>query len=178
VEGRLRLAATLARVAPGAFESKVARSPEAARRLFSHALSSGAAPHERLLSPGALASLRALVDAGATRRLDAAELGGVRAACAEARHAHAEAKRDERGFRLLKGSTFSSRVRGDRFVFEPASAEALSSQGKERGFFGFGALATATPRWFPRRGADALAALDALVADLDEEMRAEKRARA
>jgi len=179
VEGRLRLAATLARVAPGAFESKVARSPEAARRLFSHALSSGAAPHERLLSPGALASLRALVDAGATRRLDAAELGGVRAACAEARHAHAEAKRDERGFRLLKGSTFSTRVRGDRFVFEPASSEALSSQGKERGFFGFGALATATPRWFPRRGADALAALDALVADLDEEMRAEKkRARA
>ena len=106
--------------------------------------------------------------------------GGVRAACAEARHAHAEAKRDERGFRLLNGSTFSTRVRGDRFVFEPASSEALSSEGrKERGFFAFGALATATPRWFPRRGADALAALDALVADLDEEMRAEKkRARA
>ena len=59
VEGRLRLAATLARVAPGAFESKVARSPEAARRLFSHALSSGAAPHfSRFLSPGALATLR------------------------------------------------------------------------------------------------------------------------
>ena len=76
---------------------------------------------------------------------------------------------------------FSSIVRGDRFVFEPAffsSEKALSSEGKERGFFGFGALATATPRWFPRRGADALAALDALVADLDEEMRAEKRARA
>ena len=76
---------------------------------------------------------------------------------------------------------FSSRVRGDRFVFEPepAFSEARrESEGKERGFFGFGALATATPRWFPRRGADALAALDALVADLDEEMRAEKRARA
>ena len=165
VEGRLRLAATLARVAPGAFESKVARSPEAARRLFSHALSSGAAPHfSRFLSPGALATLRSLVDAGATRRLDAAE-----------------AKRDERGFRLLKGSMFSSRVRGDRFVSEPepAFSEARrESEGKGRGFFGFGALATATPRWFPRRGADALAALDALVADLDEEMRAEKRARA
>ena len=66
----------------------------------------------------------------------------------------------------------------DRFVSEPepAFSEARSERWKGRGT-GFG-------RWrrrrrvFPRRGADALAALDALVADLDEEMRAEKRARA
>ena len=90
VEGRLRLAATLARVAPGAFESKVARSPEAARRLFSHALSSGAAPHfSRFLSPGALATLRRR----RRRRdptADAAE-PPARARRARARRAHAEA---------------------------------------------------------------------------------------
>ena len=171
IEGRLRLAATLARVAPEAFESKVARSPEAARRLFRRALSSGLptrgrGPHACSVSPGALASLRALVDAGAARQLDAAELAGVRAACAEARHAYAEARRDEPRFWFASGATFSARLRG----LGMNDKEAVSQEGNEHGFgvFGGGRLATATPRWFPRRGADALAALDALIADLDE----------
>ena len=184
VEGRLRLAATLARVAPAAFETKVARSPEAARRLFRRAVSSGIFETERSVSPGALASLRALVDAGAARQLNPAELAGVRAACAEARHACAELRRDERGFRkqtgyphgsFAPGATFSARVRGGFVLTEPRSEKEgfATRAGDERGnaVFGFGALATATPRWFPGRGADSIAALDALVADLDEATR-------
>ena len=140
VEGRLRLAATLARVAPGAFESKVARSPEAARRLFSHALSSGAAPRfSRFLSPARWRRVSARSSTPARPDGWMPPSSPARAACAEARRTHAEAKRDERGFRLLKGSMFSSSVRGDRFVFEPAaffsSEKALSSEGKERALF-------------------------------------------
>jgi hypothetical protein len=177
-EGRLRFAATLARVAPGAFQTKVARSPDAARRLFRHATCSlvptssvsvgftNASSRARAvteISPGALATLRALVDAGAAKRLDRTELAGVRAACADARLAYAETKRDENcGFRRTLGSSFDGRVRGDK--------RNLSLDGDcEKNVFGFCAVATATPRWFPRRGADPLAALDALVASLDAE---------
>ena len=96
-EGRLRFAATLARVAPGAFSSKVVLSQDAARRLFRHATCSLVPPSsvsisvtacavtQMEISPGALATLRALVDAGAAKRLDRTELAGVRAACANAR---------------------------------------------------------------------------------------------
>lgn len=48
----------------------------------------------------------------------------------------------------------------------------------DKNVFEFGPVATATPRWFPPRGADPLAALDALVASLDAETDARTRGRA
>ena len=204
-EGRLRFAATLARVAPGAFSSKVVSSQDAARRLFRHATCSlvppssvsisvtGCAVTQMEISPGALATLRALVDAGAAKLLDRTELAGVRAVCANARLAHGETKRDEAGFRRTPGSCHAGHLRGgerNRNLSsvkdnETNDARAYESRDKncfdgdcDKNVFEFGPVATATPRWFPRRGADPLAALDALVASLDAETDARTRGRA
>jgi hypothetical protein len=176
-EGRLRLAATLARVAPDAFRRHVLRSCDATTRLIQHAMcalpSDGrgrnrAGKQLELCSPGAVAALCEILggpgSSAIVNRLPTHELRGVRTALVEARQvtgtyarrfvsiAGASGTENTKGCSLADGVAFATRAR-----------------------LGFGnslaTFAASHPRFFPRKESDTLSTLDSLIATLDDEVR-------